>query len=187
MAESQSQGFFINMIKAGVSGESQKTSHPGSQGWMEAASWNFSMHQSADHSVGQSAGTGTAAVGTFSFDRIFDKSSPLLLKACSLGQHIDSITFEAERSGLGGTQGVSGLAGSTAPSGNGNTAVYLQLVFTNVVVTNRSVAFSGEDRGSESLSFAFAQVQMTHRQVLTTGTIGAQTTKMYDAKMNKAG
>jgi type VI secretion system secreted protein Hcp len=181
MAETQNQNFFLNLKSAGIDGESTKTSHPGKDGWMEAASWSFSMQQSADAAVGQQAGTGTAALGTFTFERVFDKASPLLFERCARGMHIPTATFDAERTGLSG-----GATVGRGAAGTSNTVVYFKLNFKDLVITNRSVSHSPNQRGSESLSFAFGHVEMTHTQVTTDGRIGTSTTKIYDVKQNRA-
>lgn len=167
------QLFFINLQKAGVEGESTKTGH---EKWMEAQSWHFSMQQSADHSVGQAAGTGTAALGSFSFERILDKASPKLFDKCSRGQHISDVQFDAERTGTQSADGAGTPAGT----------VYFTLVFRDVVITSRTSNHSDGDRAKESIGLAFGQVEMTQRQVMTDGSLGPNVTKKYDAKMNKA-
>jgi type VI secretion system secreted protein Hcp len=167
------QLFFINLQGAGIQGESQKMGHTQ---WLEAASWNFQMTQSADHSLGTSVGAGTAAFGTFSFDRTFDKSSPRLLAHCSQGTHIPQVQFDAERQG---TQ-------QADARGHNPSQVYYTLVFKDVVISGRSVSHSDEDRGRETVSFAFKEVELTHRQVLADGSVKPAVTKKYDAKMNKA-
>jgi type VI secretion system secreted protein Hcp len=167
------QLFFINLQGAGIQGESQKVGHPN---WMEAASWNFSMTQSADHSLGTSVGAGTAAFGSFSFDRTFDKASPRLLAHCSQGTHIAQVQFDAERQG---TQ-------QADARGSNPSQVYFTLVFKDVVISGRSVSHHDSERGRESISFAFREVELTHRQVMPDGTIKPAVTKKYDAKQNRA-
>jgi type VI secretion system secreted protein Hcp len=167
------QLFFINLQAAGITGESQKVGH---QGWMEAQSWNFNMTQSADHSLGTSVGAGTAAFGSFSFDRTYDKSSPRLLAHCSQGTHIPVVQFDAERQGT-----------QQADSRGANPSqVYFSLTFRDVVISGRSVSHYESERGRETISFAFREVEMTHRQMMADGTVRPGVTKKYDAKMNKA-
>src|SRR5579885_1141191 len=160
------QLFFINLQGAGIIGECQQ---PGHQGWMAAQSWNFSMTQSADHCLGAGGG-GTAAFGSFSFDRIHDKTSPRLLAHCSQGTHIPQVQFEAERQA---TQ-------------QADAQVYFSLVFRDVVISGRSVSHYEGEHGRETITFAFREVEMTHRQVAADGTVKAGVTRRYDAKTNKA-
>lgn len=167
------QLFFINLQGAGIPGESQKRGH---ESWMEAQSWSFNMTQSADHSLGTSVGAGTAAFGSFSFDRVFDKASPRLLAHCSQGTHIAQVQFDAERQG---TQ-------QADARGNNPSHVYFTLIFKDVVISGRSVSHYEADRGRESISFAFREVEMSHAQVMSDGSIKPRVTKRYDAKMNKA-
>ena len=170
------QLFFIDLnTSAGIAGESVKVPHVN---WMEYQSWSFTLHQTADHSLGTTAGTGTAAVGSFSFDRVIDRASPRLMDRCSRGAHIPTVTFEGERQG---TSAAGDVGAGTAPS-----TVYIRLVFTDVVISGRTTNWSDTTRGTETISFAFGQVQMTHTQILTTGGIGMRTTKQYNAKANLA-
>lgn len=169
MAEDSNQSFFINLKAANIDGESLKAGHLGKDGWMEASSWSFHMSQSADFSVGSSAGTGTAAVGSFSFERIYDKASPLLFDRCTTGTPIKTAVFEAERTGAAGGK-----------------VVYFRLDFQDLCITSRSTTFDTNNRGGENISFAFAHVEMTHTQVLQDGSIGTRTKKIYDAKQNRA-
>lgn len=167
------QLYFINLQAASIQGESQKVGHPN---WMEAQSWNFTMTQSADHSLGTGVGAGTAAFGSFSFDRTFDAASPQLLAHCAQGTHISQIQFDAERQG---TQ-------QADSKGQNPSQVYFTLVFKDVIISGRSVSHYDKERGRESLSFAFREVELTHKQVMADGTIKPGVTKKYDAKMNKA-
>jgi type VI protein secretion system component Hcp len=158
---------------------------------MAASSWSFLMSQSADISTGKLKGGGTAATGSFSFDRTFDRASQPLFDRCARGQHITAATFEAQRAGGGGTAGGVGnpLASEpgSSPAGGDVSRVYFKLVFTDLVITNRQVRWHGDDTGTESISFAFGQVQMSYLQVNTDGTIsGSPIQKLYNAKANKA-
>lgn len=171
MAEQQL--FFVNMSAAGINGESTKVGH---QGWLEAESWNFVMNQSADLSLGQAGGTGTAAFGSFGFTRSKDKSSPKLFEFCSKGSHIPSIVFEAERQGT--------AQANTA--GTNPSSVYFRVTMNDVVVSGRDISQSEKDRGLESLSFSFGEVEVGYAQVMTNGSVGSMTVKKYNAKMNRA-
>src|SRR5579884_2643105 len=136
------QLFFINLQGASIPGESQKVGH---QGWTEAQSWHFTMTQSADHSLGTSVGSGTAAFGSFSFDRVYDKASPKLLAHCSAGTHIAQVQFDCERQG---TQ-------QADTKGSNPSQVYFSLVFKDVVISGRSVQHHDTERGRETISFSF--------------------------------
>jgi len=171
MAEQQL--FFVNMKAASITGESLKVGHVG---WVEAQSWHFQMNQSADQALGQAGGTGTAAFGTFGFTRSKDKSSPKFFEYCSKGSHIPTIVFEAERQG-------------TQQAGTANTnpsTVYFRITMNDVVVSGRDISQSDKDRGTESLSFAFGEVEVGYAQVMTDGSTKSMVVKKYNAKMNRA-
>lgn len=184
----EQKNFFLSLKADSILGDSVEISH---KDWMAADSWNFSMNQSADISTGRQTGAGTAATGSFSFSRTFDKASMPFFDRCSRGQHIKTAIFEAQRAGGTGTAGggnpLATEGATTAPVSGDVSRVYFRLVFSDLVVTHRSVSWHGEETGSEDISFAFGQVEMSYLQVNTDGTItGTPYKKTYNAKENKA-
>jgi len=161
--------FFLNMIGAGVHGGSPKANH---LDWLELDNWDFSMNQTADPNSKGGRPSKTSAVGRFGFSIVHN--GPMLFKLAASGQYIGQTTpvvFEAERSGL------------TAGAGGTGTGVYLQLIFTKVVVSHRGL--SGNDgQKTEHIDLVFEKVSMTYKQVVN-GVLGPAMTKTYDAKTNK--
>ena len=171
MADSQ-RYFFLNMLPL-VNGGSPKASH---LNWLELGNWDFSMNQTADPNVKGGRPSKTSATGRFGFSIVHN--GPQLFNLCASGQYISTpITFEAERSGLQGTAG----AGTTG-TGASSTVVYFQLVFTNTVVSHRSL--SGDDgQKMEHIELVFQAVKMTYWPVVQ-GNPGSAIIKSYDAKSN---
>jgi len=171
MADSQ-RYFFLNMQPL-VNGGSPKASH---LGWLELNNWDFSMNQTADPNVKGGRPSKTSATGRFGFSIVHN--GPQLFNLCASGQFItQQITFEAERAGL---QGIPG-AGTTG-TGASSTVVYFQLIFTNTVVSHRSL--SGDDgQKTEHVELVFQNVTMTYWPVVK-GALGSAIIKSYDAKSN---
>ena len=161
--------FFLNMITAGVHGGSPKANH---LDWLELDNWDFSMNLTADTNVKTGRPSKTSATGRFGFSIVHN--GPYLFGLAASGQFIGEtspIVFEAERSGL------------TSGGGSTGTGVYLQLIFTKVVVSHRSL--SGDDgQKMEHIELVFEKVQMMYKQVVN-GVLGPAMTKSYDAKTNQ--
>jgi type VI secretion system secreted protein Hcp len=82
----------------GIESESTDDQHPG---WIEIIAYRsgHSMPISKRTSSTQGATLGRVNFDTFTFSKLIDKSSPLLLSACAAGTHIDEITVELCRAG----------------------------------------------------------------------------------------
>lgn len=82
----------------GIEGESTDDRYPG---WIEiiAHRSGHSMPISKRTSSTQSATLGRVNFDTFTFSKLTDKSSPLLMAACAAGTHINEITVELCRAG----------------------------------------------------------------------------------------
>src|ERR1039458_4077018 len=157
------------MTKAGVKGGCTKAAHPD---WIELDNWDFSMSQTADPNVKGGRPSKTSATGRFGFSIVHN--GPKLFSLAASGQYIGDtspVVFEAERSGL------------TSGGGSTGTGVYLQLIFTKVVVSHRSL--SGDDgQKMEHIELVFEKVQIMYKQVVN-GILGPPMTKSYDAKSNQ--
>jgi len=176
MADSQKY-FFLNM-QPNVNGGSPKASH---LNWLELDNWDFSMNQTADPNVKGGRPSKTSATGRFGFTIVHN--GPQLFNLCASGQYISTpITFEAERSGLAGVPAAGASTSNATATGASSTVVYLQLIFTNTVVSHRSL--SGDDgQKMEHIELVFQKVQMTYWPVVA-GNLGSANTKTYDAKSN---
>jgi type VI secretion system secreted protein Hcp len=82
----------------GIQGESTDDRH---LGWIEIIVYRsgHSMPISKRTSNTQGATLGRVNFDTFTFSKLIDKSSPLLMAACAAGTHIDEITVELFRAG----------------------------------------------------------------------------------------
>lgn len=82
----------------GIEGESTDDQH---MGWIEIIAYQsgHSMPISKKSSSAQGATLGRVNFNTFSFSKLIDLSSPLLMLACADGTHINEITVELCRAG----------------------------------------------------------------------------------------
>ena len=158
--------FYFDLTKAGINGQSMRTDY---LKWIEVDSWNFSMTQPAEPTVGAKRGKGTMATGTFSFS--MKHSGPSVFKVVATAGNIPGpATFVAER---GGVQVGSAIGANPYK-------IYLQLTFQDFVITGRDLGGESGQK-TESVTISFHQVSLGYAQVKN-GQIQPMTTKIYDQK-----
>ena len=115
---------------------------------------------------GGGAGVGKATFQDLSIVHRIDKASPLLLKACATGTHLKDATITHRKAGKG-------------------QAEYLIVKLNDVIVTG--VTHSGADGQpySESVSLAFAKVDLEYKPQKPDGSLDAGIQFKYDLKANK--
>jgi len=149
-----------------IKGESVDTKHKDE---IELLSWSWGATRSALGSGGGAgAGMGKARFNDLSFTHRIDKASPLLLKACATGQHLKEATITRRKAGKGQQE-------------------FLVIKMNDVLVT--SVADSDDSDGGqmESVTLAFAKVDLEYRPQQPNGSLGAGLHFKYDLKTNKEG
>ena len=147
-----------------IKGESVDSKHKDE---IELLSWSWGVSRSASGS-GSGAGTGKAHFNDLSFTHKIDKASPLLLKACATGQHLKEATITRRKAGKGQQE-------------------FLVIKMNDVLVT--SVADSDDSGGGqmESVTLAFAKVDLEYRPQKPNGSLDAGLHFKYDLKTNKEG
>ena len=147
-----------------IKGESLDSKHKDE---IELLSWSWGVSRSVSGS-GSGAGTGKAHFSDLSFTHKIDKASPLLLKACATGQHLKEATITRRKAGKGQQE-------------------FLVIKMNDVIVT--SVADSDESGGDqmESVTLAFAKVDLEYRPQKPNGSLDAGLHFKYDLKANKEG
>jgi type VI secretion system secreted protein Hcp len=111
-------------------------------------------------------------VQDFTFTKHADRSSPKLLEACATGNHVEQATLIARRTG--------DLGGGLRP--------YLNVVFTDLIISSYQTSGSNGDSGlpAETISFNFAKIQYQYTpqdQGKSLGTMSAS----YDLKKSVSG
>jgi type VI secretion system secreted protein Hcp len=138
------------MIEGEIDGESQDSTHAGT---IDVLAWSWNMSQSGTFHVGGGAGAGKASFGDLSVTKWVDKSSTVLMKYCSNGDHFPSAKIIVRK------------AGKTPLE-------YIILEMTDVLVTSVSTGGSGgEDSLTENISLNFRafNVQYTPQKPDGTG------------------
>jgi type VI secretion system secreted protein Hcp len=160
----RSQADFFLKIE-GVQGESQDDQH---QNEIELTSFSFGVTNAGTGGSALGSGSGKANVQDMKFAKFADSSSPNLFQACATGKHYDTATLTVRK------------AGETPLE-------YLVYTLTEVFVS--SYATAGQSGGAiaqESGSLNFSKVQIAYTPQSADGSAGAQNTKGYDLKANKA-
>jgi len=151
----------------GVTGESTKDKHQGEIELM-SFSWGASNPTTAGHGTGMAAGK--VSVSDFSIMKVTDKASPTLFGNCCSGKHFATAKVFIQKA-----------TGSTT----GET--YLEYDFDNVFVTSIQWAGNsgGDDRPTESVSFAYEKVKISYKPQDSTGKLGSQVLAGWDISANK--
>ena len=147
-----------------IKGESLDNKHKGE---IEVLSWSWGVTNAAKVTKG-GGGAGKAKFQDLSFTHKIDKASPLLLKGCATGQHLKEATITHRKAGKGQQE-------------------FLVIKMNDVLITAVSDADSAEDGNLETVSLAFAKVDLEYRPQKADGSLDAGIHFKYDIKANKEG
>jgi type VI secretion system secreted protein Hcp len=135
---------------------------------IEVLSWSWGVTNAGAMRGGSGGGEGKADFRDLSFTHNIDKASPALMKACATGVHIKEATITHRKAGKGQHE-------------------FLIVKLNDVIVTSVTHGDSAEGIDSESVSLAFAKVDLEYRPQQADGTLGAGVHFKYDIKANKEG
>ena len=148
-----------------IKGESVDSKHKDE---IELLSWSWGVSRSGSGSSGGGAGAGKAHFNDFSFTHKIDKASPLLLKACATGQHLKEATITRRKAGKGQQE-------------------FLVIKMNDVLVTSVAESDDGGSSQVETVTLAFAKVDVEYRPQKSDGSLDAGIHFKYDIKANKEG
>jgi type VI secretion system secreted protein Hcp len=118
----------------------------GFEGYIQLLSWSWGMSQSGTAHDGSGAGAGKVSVQDISISKYIDTSTPLLIKAVSLGDHFDTGKLVFRKAG--------GAA----------TVEYITIDLTEIMISSISTGGSGgEDRFTENISLNFAKYEFVYQ------------------------
>jgi len=131
-------------IKIGdIKGESQDKTHGGE---IDVLAWSWGMSQTGDMHGGGGGGAGKVSVQDVSLTKYVDKSSPVLMQACSDGSQYKEAALVVRK------------AGKTPLE-------YLVITMNDVIVTSVSTGGSGgEDRLTENVTLNFRTVKVDYQE-----------------------
>ena len=134
---------------------------------IEVLSWSWGVSNAGEMRGGSGGGEGKASFHDLSFTHKIDKASPVLMQACATGVHLKDATITHRKAGKGQQE-------------------FLVIKMSDVIIT--SVTHSDSDQGrSESVSMAFAKVDLQYKPQKADGSLEAGIHFKYDIKGNKEG
>jgi type VI secretion system secreted protein Hcp len=133
---------------------------------IEVLSWSWGVSNAGAMRGGSGGGEGKATFHDLSFTHKIDKASPVLMKACATGVHIKDATIIHRKAGKGQHE-------------------FLIIKMNDVIITSVTYDDSDETGNSESVSLAFAKVDLEYKPENADGTLGAGVHFKYDIKANK--
>ncbi len=146
-----------------IKGESLDDKH---KDQIEVLSWSWGVTNAAPKGGG-GGGAGKASFRDLTFTHHIDKASPLLLKGCATGQHLKEATITHRKAGKGQQE-------------------FLIIKMNDVIITSVTDGDT-EDSHVETVSLAFAKVDLEYRPQKRDGSLDAGVHFKYDIKGNKEG
>ena len=149
-----------------IKGESLDDKHKDE---IEVLSWSWGVTNAVTPAgTGAGAGAGKAKFQDFSFTHKIDKASPVLMQACATGVHLKEATITHRKAGKGQQE-------------------FLIIKMNDVIVTALADVDSSDDGSTESVSLAFAKVDIEYKPQKADGSLDAGIHFKYDLKANKVG
>jgi len=149
-----------------IKGESVDSKHKDE---VEVLSWSWGVSRADSPVSGGGAASGKASFNDFSFTHHFDRASPLLLKACTTGEHIKEATITARKAGKGQQE-------------------FLIIKMNDIVVAGVAMSASGGGADTaESVALRFAKVSLEYKPQKADGSLDAGVFFKYDLKAQKEG
>ena len=148
-----------------IKGESQDDKHKDE---IEVLSFSWGVMNPAVVSGGGGGAAGKATFQDLSLVRNLDKASPLLLKACATGTHIKDAIITHRKAGKGQQE-------------------YLIVKLNDVIITGVTHSGAAGQPYAESVTLAFAKVNLDYKPQKADGSLDAGVHFKYDLKTNKEG
>jgi len=145
-----------------IKGESLDDKHKDE---IEVLSWSWGVTNGVSVS-GTGAGQGKASFHDLSFTHKIDKASPVLMQACATGVHLKEATITHRKAGKGQQE-------------------FLVIKMNDVIVTAVLDAEGKEGESAETVSLAFAKIDVAYRPQKADGSLDAGIHFKYDLKANK--
>lgn len=145
-----------------IKGESLDDKHKDE---IEVLSWSWGV-TNAVALAGSGAGQGKANFRDLSFTHKIDKASPVLMQACATGVHLKEATITHRKAGKGQQE-------------------FLVIKMNDVIVTAIMDDDSSGGESAETVSLAFAKIDVAYRPQKPDGSLDAGIHFKYDLKTNK--
>jgi len=151
----------------GIDGESHAKGHE-KQIEIESFSWGVT-NSGSSVKTGGGGGAGKASFNDFSFSKLLDKASPLIMQAVASGKHIKSVT----------------LYGVSADGERGGQD-FMTITLSDVLISSYQNAGSGGGGGlQDSLSLNFTKITFDYKPQNPDGSLGSAVHAGWDLKAGK--
>ena len=148
-----------------IKGESLDSKHKDE---IEVLSFSWGVTMPPPAGTGGGSGASKAAFQNLSLVHSIDSASPKLLEACATGMHIKDATVTHRKAGKGQQE-------------------YLIFRMTDVTVMGVAHGGSSGEAASETISLAFAKVDLEYKPINAAGGVSAGIHFKFDIKNNKVG
>jgi type VI secretion system secreted protein Hcp len=146
----------------GIDGESEVKGH---EKEIDVESWSWGETQAGTLAFGGGAGAGKVQMQDFHFTMQMSKASPKLFLACATGQHIK----QAYMTGVRG----------------GDLSLFLKWTLSDVLISSYQTGGASESLPMESMSMAFAKIEVEYRVQREDGGVGEIVKAGWDLKLNQ--
>jgi type VI secretion system secreted protein Hcp len=133
---------------------------------IEILSWSWGVENAGPDPAAARPAARKPSFSGLSFMHRLDRASPLLLKACATGQHLKDATITRRKSGKDQQE-------------------FLVIKMNDVIITSVQNSDSEGGDAVESVSLAFAKVDVEYRPQKADGSLDAGIHFKYDLKTNK--
>jgi type VI secretion system secreted protein Hcp len=148
-----------------IKGESLDAKHKDE---IEVLSFSWGVTNTGAPAPDGGGGAGKATFQDLSIIHNVDKASPRLMQACATGTHLKDATITHRKSGKGQQE-------------------YLIVKLNDVIITGVTDGDASGQLGSETVSLAFAKVDLEYKPQKPDGSLDTGIHFKYDLKANKEG
>jgi type VI secretion system secreted protein Hcp len=148
-----------------IKGESVDAKHKDE---IEVLSFSWGLTNSGATTAGGGGGAGKATFQDLSIVHKIDKASPLLMQACATGAHLKEATITHRKAGK-------------------EQQDYLIIKMNDIIITGVTDGDATGQGGSETISLAFAKIDLEYKPQKPDGSLDAGIHFKFDLKTNKEG
>ena len=148
-----------------IKGESLDAKHKDE---IEVFSFSWGVTNAGSTASGGGGGAGKANFQDLAIVHQIDKASPQLIQACATGTHLKDATITHRKAGKGQQE-------------------YLIVKLNDIIITGVAHGGASGQPGSETVSLAFAKIDLEYKPQRPDGSLDAGIHFKYDLKANKTG
>lgn len=148
-----------------IKGESLDSKHKDE---IEVLSFSWGVTNTRGMAAGSGGGEGKATFHDLDFVHHIDKASPVLMQACATGTHVKEATITHRKAGK-------------------DQQDYLIIKMNDIIITGVTDGDASGQPGSETVSLAFAKIDLEYKPQKADGSLDTGIHFKYDLKANKEG